>query len=412
MAQPKIIVIGAGICGVSTAIWLQRYGYQVILMDSGEPGMGASYGNAGLIAQWAVVPMTTPALWGNLPSLLFNPKSAFSLKWGYMPRLVPWLAKFLSQATDAKARQTVSHLTPLLSDAVDQHKALSSGTPVAQWVEDSKISYVYRSQAGFEQDAYSWALRREVGLVPTILTGDQVAEEEPILGPTMQCMAVLEGQGHILNPGQYVKELCAYFIHGGGTFIQAEVQDFKKSNGKITAICTDQGEFECDNAVVTSGIWSKPLMKRLGLSVPLEAERGYHVVYKNASILPKNPMLAAGKFGITPMGKNLRCAGTVELGGIEYGPSKRPIALIKSFVKDAFPELHYDGTEEWMGFRPSTTDSLPLIGQIAQSGIYTAFGHQHIGLTSGPKSGRMIADMIDGKVSNSDTSAFDPARFM
>ena len=301
---------------------------------------------------------------------------------------------------------------PLLSDAVDQHKALSSGTPVAQWVVDSKISYVYRSQAGFEQDAYSWALRREVGLVPTILTGAQVAEEEPILGPTMQCMAVLEGQGHILNPGQYVKELCAYFVHGGGTFIQAEVQDFKKSNGKITAIHTDQGEFECDNAVVTSGIWSKPLMKRLGLSVPLEAERGYHVVYKNASILPKNPMLAAGKFGITPMGGNLRCAGTVELGGIEYGPSKRPIALIKSFVKDAFPELHYDGTEEWMGFRPSTTDSLPLIGQIAQSGIYTAFGHQHIGLTSGPKSGRMIADMIDGRVSNSDTSAFDPARFM
>ena len=412
MAQPKIIVIGAGICGVSTAIWLQRYGYQVILMDRGEPGMGASYGNAGLIAQWAVVPMTTPALWGNLPSLLFNPKSTFSLKWGYMPRLVPWLAKFLSQATDARARQTVSHLMPLLSDAVDQHKALSSGTPVAQWVVDSKISYVYRSQAGFEQDAYSWALRREVGLVPTILTGAQVAEEEPILGPTMQCMAVLEGQGHILNPGQYVKELCAYFVHGGGTFIQAEVQDFKKSNGKITAIHTDQGEFECDNAVVTSGIWSKPLMKRLGLSVPLEAERGYHVVYKNASILPKNPMLAAGKFGITPMGGNLRCAGTVELGGIEYGPSKRPIALIKSFVKDAFPELHYDGTEEWMGFRPSTTDSLPLIGQIAQSGIYTAFGHQHIGLTSGPKSGRMIADMIDGRVSNSDTSAFDPARFM
>ena len=412
MARPKIIVIGAGICGVSTAIWLQRYGYQVILMDRGEPGMGASYGNAGLIAQWAVVPMTTPTLWRKLPSLLLNSKSSFSLKWGYMPRLVPWLAKFLSHATDAKARQTVSDLLPLLSDAVDQHRALSTGTPVAQWVKDSKISYVYRSQEDFEQDAYSWALRRDVGLVPTILTGKQVAEEEPILGPAMQYMAVIEGQGHILNPGQYVKELCAYFVHEGGKFIQATVQDFKRSNGKIIAIQTDQGDFDCDNAVVTSGIWSKPLMKRLGLSVPLEAERGYHVVYKNASILPKNPMLAAGKFGITPMGNNLRCAGTVELGGIEYGPSRRPVRLIKSFVQDAFPKLEYDGIEEWMGFRPTTTDSLPLIGQIAQSGIYTAFGHQHIGLTSGPKSGRIVANMIDGKVSNNDLSAFDPARFM
>jgi D-amino-acid dehydrogenase len=112
------------------------------------------------------------------------------------------------------------------------------------------------------------------------------------------------------------------------------------------------------------------------------------------------------------MRNNLRCAGTVELGGIEYGPSRRPVRLIKSFVQDAFPKLEYDGIEEWMGFRPTTTDSLPLIGQIAQSGIYTAFGHQHIGLTSGPKSGRIVADMIDGKVSNNDLSAFDPARFM
>ena len=158
-----IVVIGAGIVGVSTAIWLQRFAHRVILLDKGQPGMGASFGNAGLLAQWAVVPVTTPSLWKDAPGYLLNPNSPLFLKWGYLPRLAPWLAKFMLQATDKKARQTVGKIAPLLTDAVDQHRSLARDTSVEKWIADSKFSYVYQNRAAFEADSYSWELKRSAG---------------------------------------------------------------------------------------------------------------------------------------------------------------------------------------------------------------------------------------------------------
>ncbi|MGB2409225.1 MAG: NAD(P)/FAD-dependent oxidoreductase, partial [Paracoccaceae bacterium] len=258
----------------------------------------------------------------------------------------------------------------------------------------------------------SWAMKKTAGFIPEVLTGAAVREHEPILGPAISCLAVLKGQGHILNPLGYITELAAVFAHMGGKFIQTKVQDFERSGDKIQAVLTDQGRFECEKIVVTAGIWSRALMVKLGLTVPLETERGYHVIYKNPSEMPRNPMMmTTGKFGVTPMSDGLRCAGTVELGGIELGPSKAPIKLLRRRVAEAFPKLRYEATEEWMGFRPSTPDSLPLIGELGKSGIFTAFGHQHIGLTAGPKTGRLIADIIDQRSPNMDMRPYDPQRY-
>ena len=411
MSHP-IIVIGAGINGISTAIWLQRAGYRVILMDKGKPGMGASYGNAGLIAQWAVTPVTTSDLWKSIPNYLLNPNAPFFLKWGYLPRLTPWLIKYLSYATDNSARKIASDLAPILCDAVDQHKSLTRGTGVDKWITDSKFNYAYKAHKDFEHDAFSWEMKAQAGFKPTVLTGEQVKEEEPILGPAFQCLAVLEGHGHITDPGQYIAELTDYFVAQGGQFIEAEVRDFKMTNNHITAVLTDHGAFECSHAVLTAGIWSKDLMRKLGLKVPMETERGYHVIYENPSEMPRNPMMiTTGKFGVNPMGNALRCAGTVELGDHHADPSKGPLRLIRKYAKEAFPNLTYSGTQEWMGFRPSTPDSLPLIGELEKSGIYVGFGHQHVGLTAGPKTGRLIAQMISGNVPNIDMSPYAPERY-
>ena len=413
MTDKPIIVIGAGIVGVSTAIWLQRAGRRVILMDKGAPGMGASYGNAGLLAQWAVVPITTPSLWRDAPKYLLDRNSALFMRWSYFPRLLPWLAKYMSHATDAGARKIVTNLIPILGDAVDQHKSLVRGTPLEKWVTDSKFSYAYRSEAHFKADAYSWALKAEAGLAPHVLLGKDVQDQEPILGPAMQCLAVLEGQGHITDPGQYVAELARFFTDQGGQVIEAEVKDLQRENGRISQVETDQGAFECSHAVITAGIWSKDLMKTLGLKVPLEAERGYHVIYETPSIMPNDPMMiTSGKFGVNPMDMGLRCAGTVELGDHHAGPSKAPFQMLRSHVKEVFPDLTYSGTQEWMGFRPSTPDSVPLIGQIGDTGIYTGFGHQHIGLTAGPKTARLIAQMIDGTPPNIDMTPYAPGRYL
>ena len=411
MSKP-IVVIGAGICGAACALWLRRSGHDVLLLDKSEPGMGASYGNAGLLAQWAIVPMNEPGIWKNLPRYLIDPMSPLFVKWRYLPQLAPWLVEFLKNARSTTSNRTSEALVPLLSDAVEQHKSLTEGTKSQTWIADSKFSYAYRNRDSFDADAFGWALKADAGMIPEVLTGPQVQEEEPICGPMIQCLAVLNGQGHILNPLGYVRSLVDAFEEMGGRYLQADVLDFERDGKKVRAVITDKGRIECDKAVLTAGIWSKPLMAKLGLKVPLETERGYHVMYKAPSEMPRNPMMMTiGKFGVTPMSEGLRCAGTVELGGIKIGPSKAPIRLIRRRVAEVFPNLTYQSSEEWMGFRPSTPDSLPLIGEIAQSGIYTAFGHQHVGLTAGAKTGRLISDLIAQRLPNMDMSPYDPNRY-
>jgi D-amino-acid dehydrogenase len=190
------------------------------------------------------------------------------------------------------------------------------------------------------------------------------------------------------------------------------VKDFTLNDGRITAVETDHGALPCDHAVLAAGIWSKPLMAKLGLKVPLEVERGHHLHFSAPSQLPNTPMMIAkGKFVATPMETGLRCAGTVELGSLDRSPSKAPLALITKGAKWAFPNLRYESVEEWVGFRPSTPDSLPLVGEIRGTGVHAAFGHQHVGLTGGPKTGRWVADLISGNRTNTDLSAFDANRF-
>jgi D-amino-acid dehydrogenase len=256
-------------------------------------------------------------------------------------------------------------------------------------------------------------MKAKAGFHPTVLTGNQVQDAEPILGPHTQCLAVLEGQGHITNPAQYITELTAHFVDQGGEFIEAEVQDFTKSNGRITQIETASGPIECSHAVITAGIWSKDLMRKLGLNIPLETERGYHVIFETPSQMPNDPMMIThGKFGVNPMEMGLRCAGTVELGDHHAGPSKHPIKLLKRYAAQVFPNLTYSDTTEWLGFRPSTPDSTPLIGEISDTGIYTGFGHQHVGLTAGPKTGRLLAQLITDQTPNIDMEPYTPARYL
>ncbi len=413
MAQPQnIVVIGAGICGVSAAIWLRRAGHTVTLVDKDAPGAGASFGNAGLIAQWAIVPVNTPDLPKTALKYLINPRSPLFIQWGALPGMVPWLLKYLSNATDRGTRHMVDALAPILMDGIDQHHALTKGTSAAKWIASSSYSYVYENRAAFEKDKLSWDFKREAGLEPELIEGPSAREAEPILSPNLSCMAVLKGHGHILNPGAYIEDLAQVFAEEGGTYRKAEVRDFTLNEGKIAAVETDQGPMPCDHAVLAAGIWSKPLMRKLGLKVPLQAERGHHLHFKNPSQMPRNPMmLTRGKFAVNPMSSGLRCAGTVELGGIRKGLSQGPLNLIRRESRRAFPDLEFDDVEEWVGFRPSTPDSLPLIGEIGQTGVHAAFGHQHIGLTAGPKTGRIVADLISGKRPNIPLEPYAPLRF-
>lgn len=408
----KIVVIGAGICGLSSAIWLRRAGCEVTLLDRDGPGAGASYGNAGLLAQWGIVPVNTPGLGRTALKYLANPKSPLFLQWAHLPRMIPWLLQFMANATDTRARQAAAGLSVLLGDSVEQHRALTRGTRAEKWIASSAYSYAYRNRAAFEAARYSWDLKRDFGYIPELVEGDAVREVEPMLGDTIQCLAVQQGHGHILNPGAYMADLAQVLIEEGGQYAKADVQDITLQDGRVTAVETNAGPFPCDAAVLAAGIWSKPLMQKLGLRVPLAAERGYHRHYIAPSEMPRNPlMIAEGQFAVTPMESGLRCAGTVELGHAESGPSRAPLRLIGDLTARVFPTLTYERAEEWMGRRPSTPDSLPLIGEIGGTGVHAAFGHQHVGLTGGPKTGRWVADLITGRKPNSDLAPYDANRF-
>ena len=407
-----VVVIGAGIVVVSSAIWLQRAGAQVTIIDRTGPGKGTSHGNAGVLAASGVAPVTGPGLLRKAPFMLLDRDVPLYLRLSYLPRLLPWFVKYMGYANDADTRRISAALAPIVRDSVEEHKSLTADLGLSDWVTDSDYVFAYRKREDFEAEAYTWALRAQAGFTPQLIEGGDVHDYEPALGSEITCLATLKDHGFIRDPGGYVAALAQAFEREGGTIMEAEVKDFNLTDGAVTAVQTTQGTVACDDIVLATGVWSKPLMAKLGLNVPLESERGYHVIFEDATGGPTRPiMISSGKFVATPMAQGVRCAGILEFGGLDARPSKAPLALLRRQAKAAFPNLKAANEIEWLGHRPAPSDSLPLIGQVGTSRVYTAFGHHHIGLTGGPKTGRLIAGMIMDQPTNTDMKPYHPQRF-
>lgn len=407
-----VAVIGAGIVGVSTGIWLRRMGMDVTLIDKAGPGQGTSHGNAGVLAALSMVPVTTPGLIHKAPGYVLNRDFPLYLRWSYLPKLAPWLMKYLSHANDADTRRIANGIAPIVSDTVDQHKALAADLGVSDWIADSDYVYAYANKSAFDADKYAWGLREDAGFVPDIIEGQAVQDYEPNIGSQVGLLAVTKDHGFIRDPGGYVKALAAAFQGMGGQYLQADVKDVLMQDGQAKGIATNTGTVDCDDIVLATGVWSKPIMQKLGINVPLESERGYHVIFENAQGGPSRPiMVAAGKFVATPMSQGVRCAGIVEFGGLDAPASKAPLDFLRKQAAAAFPNMKATGEVEWIGHRPAPSDSLPLIGEIGQSRVFTAFGHHHVGLTGGPKTGRLIAGLIAGQPTNMNLEPYAPQRF-
>ena len=412
-SQKHVVIVGAGIVGVSTAIWLQRAGHQVTLIDSRGPAGGTSYGNAGVLASASIVPVTVPGLFWKAPSLLFDKNGPLFLRWSYFPKLLPFLIRYLSHAKVDKVNHIADGLALLLRDSAEQHVAVAKGTGAEKFITVGDYVFGYADRAAFEGDAFGWQLRRARGYEFEEMDAERFAEFDPTMKGLFGYGVRCPEHGHISDPGGYVTALADHVVEQGGTFVEAEASELVKVQNKVTGVVTDKGTIEADDVVLATGVWSSPLAEQLGIKVPMEAERGYHIEFVNPSIMPKAPvMVASGKYVMTPMEGRLRCAGIVEFGGLTEKRSKAPLELLKRQTLALLPELKYDRVDEWMGFRPSTTDSLPLIGATERySNVWTGFGHQHIGLTAGPKTGRWLAQMINGQKSNVDLGAFSPLRF-
>ena len=407
-----IIVIGAGIVGVSAALWLQSDGHKVTLVDREGPAAGTSYGNGGILASGSIVPVTVPGLLKKAPGMLFDPDQPLFLKWSYLPRLLPFLRRYLRHANAASVDRISAALSQLLHDAPDQHMALAKGTAAEQYLTPADYLFTYTNKEAFEKDHYTWEIRRRNGSAFVELDADAIAAQDPVLAGRFGYGVRCPGHGQVTDPGAYVHALAAECEAKGGRFLKADVLDLDLQDGICTGLRTSAGLLQADRYVVALGAWSGTLARKLGVKVPMESERGYHVEFVNPSITLKTTvMVASGKFVMNSMLGRLRCAGVVEFGGLDAPASAAPFALLRRQVADLFPELTYDRVDEWMGHRPATADSIPVIGISPNaSNVLLGYGHHHVGLTGGPKTGRWLAQIVAGQPINTDLAAYAPDR--
>lgn len=408
-----VAIIGAGIVGVSTALWAQRDGHKVILIDREGPAAGTSYGNGGVLASCSVVPISTPGLWRTAPRMVFDPNQPLFLKWRYLPKLLPYLMRYMRNATAPAATRRAQAMTPIIGDSLADHQALASGTQAERYLVPSDYLFVYNSRAAYEADRFGFELRKACGFSWDVLEGEAFTAYDPCFGPDLTCAARFADHGRISDPGAYVSALAAEVEARGGRFVKGAVSDVARANGAVTGVRVGTQTLACDAVVLAAGVWSAELAGKLGIDVPLETERGYHLELWEPSVMPRAPvMIASGKFVATPMEGRLRLAGVVEFGGLKAPPSRAPFDLLERNIRAAMPGLRWKNKTEWMGHRPAVADSTPLIGEVpGVKGAFTAFGHDHVGLTGGPKTGRLVAQLLSERKPNIDMTPYSPARF-
>jgi len=413
----RVGVIGAGMVGVCVASYLQRDGHSVFLLDPGTPGEGASFGNAGAFNASSVTPMATPGIIKKVPGWLRDPLGPLSLRWSYLPSVLPYLWRFVRAGTEEKVHAQARALRPLVGETLSALEPLVKDAGAERLVHQRGHLYVYRSAESLTKDGLGWTLRRENGVEVDEFDADELRQLEPALSRDYARGLLVRENGHTSNPFGLVSALVENFVRHGGAVIRAKALGFRLDTGRLTAIRTDAGELAADMAVVAAGAWSKSLAASLGDRVPLETERGYHLMIRDPEVMPKIPTADGdGKFVATPMDTGLRFAGTVELAGLKAPPDWRRARILLEQGRKMLPGLaaHHDEDRisVWMGHRPSMPDSLPAIGPSRTTpDVIYAFGHGHVGMTCAPMTGRVVADLVAGRKPSIDISPFNPQRF-
>ena len=407
----KVGIVGAGIQGISNALFLQKKGFEVTIFDHDNPGSPvASYGNAGHFSPYASVPVNRPDILSDIPAMLLSSTGPLALKWNYVPKMIPWALQFIKNCTSKKMMHTATNMHQILDLALPAYDEIFEEIDLEGLVEKKGILYIWNDQ-NLKSRELEIEVRNKLGVDQQVLTPKEIHDLEPNIKPRYHGGVYYQNGRHARNPKKILLKLFDLFLKKGGKFNKVNIKDINFDEEK-PVFKTETQSYIFDKVVIACGALSKKLTDNLNEKIPLDTERGYHVHFKGCDDLLSRPVIFQNRgFGITPMEQGLRVVGTVEFGGLDNPLSK---SRVKNLIKNAkymlgdLPE-HED---EWLGFRPSLPDFLPVMGPSKNhKNVFYCFGHHHLGWTLGPISGKIISGMIANENTNLDLKPYSSLRF-
>jgi len=408
----KVGIVGAGIQGVSNALFLQKKGFDVTIFDRDEPGSpAASYGNAGHFSPYASLSLNRTDILFDVPAMLMSSTGPLALKWNYVPKMIPWFLKFLMNTSKNKMMHTAKNMHQILDLALPAYDEIFDEIKDLEGlVENKGILYIWNDK-DLKSRELEIKVREELGVEQQLVNKHEIHDLEPHIRPFYHAGVFYPYARHARNPKKILLKFFDLFIKKGGKFNKVNIKDIEFDNEKPIFI-TEAQRFIFDKAVIACGAFSKKLTDNLGEKIPLDTERGYHVHFKNCDHLLSRPVIFQNRgFGVTPMEQGLRVVGTVEFGGLENPLSKSRIKNLINNAKYMFGDLP-DHEDEWLGFRPTLPDFLPVMGPSKKyKNVFYCFGHHHLGWTLGPISGKIVSGMIAEENTNLNLSPYSSARF-
>lgn len=408
-----VVVVGAGIVGVCTALYLLRDGHRVVLVDRQAPGEGASFGNGSVLPTESVIPVQTPGILWKVPGMLLDPLGPLSVRWRYLPRIAPWLLRFVAASTPRRVEAISRALAALNEGMVEAYGPLTEMAGAGDMLRRSGWVCVFESEAKFRAQEALRELQCRRGVDLQVLSPEELRQLEPALAPIFPRAVFYPNVAYAVNNFRLVQVLAEAFQRQGGRVLREAVRGFDIGESGPRAVVTDQGRHACDAVVVAAGAWSGPFAAQLGSRPPLDTERGYHVHLPEPGTMPRLPVYSTER-GIvcSPLEHGLRVAGTVELGGLEAPPNWRRAEVLLTHARRWLPDIEAAGSTRWMGFRPSMPDSLPVVsGSPRHANAFFAFGHGHSGFGLGARTGRIVSDLVAGRDPGLDMAPYRVDRF-
>jgi len=411
--EPGVVVIGAGVVGLSAAIALEARGLAVTVLEREAPAAGASAGNAGAFAFTDILPLASPGILRKAPKWLLDPLGPLSIPPSYAMQIAPWMFRFWRACSASRVAHSTAAQTALMDLSKAALEPFLTETGTASMLRKEGNLQVYESQAELDASLPGWKARAEHGIEFRHMDAAGMAEIQPGLAPRFTHGTFTPGWYSIADPKLYTLALADHFRARGGVIERAEVSGLKAVDGGVEITTTDGRVRRVERVVLAAGAFSHLLARGLGENIPLETERGYNTTLPADAFDLRTQVTFGGHgFVVTRLSTGIRVGGAVELGGLKLPPNFRRSEAMLEKARRFLPGLKPDGGVQWMGFRPSMPDSLPAIGRArATANVVYAFGHGHLGLTQSAGTARLVAELLTGQPTSIDIAPFSPQRF-